>query len=118
MDDEIQVDSLSYYCNLRTETTIDVAGPMDDGSGVYYMVKYIHSRPEYRGQGSASELLALVCADADELGVPLLLECACPNDGSGSMDNNDLALWYWRNGFRPVTEDGYGDRAMMRREPR
>jgi len=75
-----------------------------DGTAVYLM--NIRSDPQSRGNGNASDALETLCDLADEHQVTLFLEV----EASGKMDDDAVADWYWRYGFR-------GDLTEMIREP-
>ncbi len=77
----------------------------------YYNQGFVITRinvPEaHRGKGIGAKLLSAATAAADEEGVTLWLEVA----SSGPLDNDALAAWYRRYGFRGSAI------GVMRRKP-
>ena len=80
--------------------------PTQRGDAIY--IQKISTDPVYRGDGSASFALELICVTADETGVILCLIVEPFNDEP--ITSTELVGWYWKFGFR-------GDASEMIREP-
>jgi ribosomal protein S18 acetylase RimI-like enzyme len=75
----------------------------------HWFVQSVYVPPTRRKQGLGTLLLGMVCADADVLGVTLVLAVQ-PQGGRHSLTYGELVRWYEKHGF--VATD---DNLMMRR---
>ena len=74
-------------------------------------VKSVHTEPESRNKGHASQLLADVCKEADDSRTLLVLAPE-PYD-NGELNAEQLAAWYAKNGFAAIDVES----PLMCRDP-
>ena len=88
------------YVNYETGSIADLVKPGE--LTPHWTIARIDVPANLRGQGSGSNLLDLILADADAEGSALALEVM----PSGGLDYESLQGWYERHGFKP-TRQGY-----------
>lgn len=85
---------LRIYRHIESDAVADVS----QWSNNHYMIDSIVVPPAFRGQGIGSQLLKMICNDADKEGVNLVLQVA--SDKTSSLDDYELFEWYARYGFQ------------------
>lgn len=101
----IRLDSLRVAVLDTQPIDVDLASMIGPGG---FMITRINVPPRYRGRGHGSELLQMVCEDADYEGVSLVLEI----NPYGDMTYDQLLSWYSRYGF--VQLEGCEDEVFVR----
>ncbi len=86
------------YYSVEAGTTVDLMCWNDD----MWLITRVEVNRKFRGQGHASRMLDLVCADADAERATLVL--SVEPDGTG-LDTAALMAFYFKRGFVPLAED-------------
>jgi GNAT superfamily N-acetyltransferase len=76
-----------------------------------WMLSDVHVDPAHRGAGEGRELLARLCADADAVGMGVLLAVGF---GEGALGREQLRQWYERCGFRLLDVEDDDSYVMVR----
>lgn len=82
-----------YFDECQTMIELQQKGPTD------WYVMSVRTKKEYRGEGRASNLLRIVCRDADLEGVTLTLDVRPHGWPGDCLNEGQLKSWYERMGF-------------------
>ncbi|MGK5626999.1 GNAT family N-acetyltransferase [Streptomyces sp. URMC 123] len=90
--------------------TASILIPLRRGSGEPALITELVVRPAERGKGLGTEILNLVCAEAEAEGMDLMLSV---DPSPGGLTFEELVQWYERHGFVEHIEEGEPQPGIM-----